>query len=142
MKFNPLVPELQVSDFDRSLAFYRDVLGFEILYLRVDERFAFLDREGAQMMIEQTVDPERKWNTADLAAPFGRGINFQIRVGDVDALHASLGAQGVPLFRPMEEKWYRRDDELLGNRQFLVQDPDGYLLRFYQDIGARPVARA
>jgi catechol 2,3-dioxygenase-like lactoylglutathione lyase family enzyme len=101
MKFNPLVPELQVSDFDRSLAFYRDVLGFEILYLRVDERFAFLDREGAQLMIEQTVDPERMWNTADLAAPFGRGINFQIRVGDVDALHASIGAQGVTLFRPM-----------------------------------------
>lgn len=142
MRLNPLVPELYVSDFDRSLGFYRDGLGFEILYMRGDERFAFLVREGAQLMIEQPVDPERIWNTAELAAPFGRGINFQIRVGDVDALHASLEALGVPFFRPMEEKWYRRDDELLGHRQFLVQDPDGYLLRFYQDLGTTPVTRA
>lgn len=142
MTLNPLVPELQVSDFDHSLAFYRDVLGFEILYMRGEERFAFLNREGAQLMIEQPVDPERIWNTAELAPPFGRGINFQIRVGDVDALHASLEAHGVPFFLPMEEKWYRRDDELLGNRQFLAQDPDGYLLRFYQDLGAKPVTRA
>lgn len=142
MRFNPLVPELQVRDFERSLGFYRDVLGFEILYMRGEERFAFLDREGAQLMIEQTVDQERGWDTAELLPPFGRGINFQIRVGDVDALYASLEAQGVPFFRPMEEKWYRRNDELLGNRQFLVQDPDGYLLRFYQDLGVKPVMRA
>ena len=142
MKLNPLVPELHVGSFDRSLGFYRDVLGFEILYMRGEERFAFLVREGAQLMIEQPVDPERVWNTAELAAPFGRGINLQIRVGDVDALYASLEAQGVPFFRPMEEKWYRRDDESFGNRQFPVQDPDGYLLRFYQDLGAKPVIRA
>jgi hypothetical protein len=45
----------------------------------------------------------------------------------------------VPLFVPLEERWYRRDDVLLGNRQFLVQDPDGYLLRFFEDLGERPL---
>lgn len=37
----------------------------------------------------------------------------------------------------MEEKWYRATDKELGNKQFLVQDPDGYLLRFFQDLELR-----
>ena len=34
----------------------------------------------------------------------------------------------------MEENWYRQDNKLLGNKGFLVQDPDGYLLRFSEDF--------
>lgn len=37
----------------------------------------------------------------------------------------------------MEEKWYRADDAYLGNKQFIVQDPDGFLLRFFEDLGER-----
>lgn len=142
MKLNPLVPELYVSDFNRSLAFYRDMLDFQIVYIRAEERFVFLEREGAQLMIEQSTDPERTWVVGELASPYGRGLNLQIRVSDVDALHAKLIAAHIPFLVAMEEKWYRREDELLGNRQFVVQDPDGYLLRFYGDLGAKPVMRA
>ena len=35
----------------------------------------------------------------------------------------------------IEENWYRHDDKMLGNKEFLIQDPDGYLLRFTQDLG-------
>ena len=38
----------------------------------------------------------------------------------------------------MEEKWYRKNDTEVGNKQFLVQDPDGYILRFFQNLGMRP----
>lgn len=72
--------------------------------------------------------------------PFGRGLNLQIHVSDVQSLHDRLLDRGAALFWPLEEKWYRRDDELLGNWQFVVADPDGYLLRFYQDLGKRPVS--
>ena len=34
----------------------------------------------------------------------------------------------------IEENWYRHDDKMLGNKEFLIQDPDGYLLRFTQDL--------
>ncbi|MEP2830572.1 VOC family protein [Parvibaculum sp.] len=139
MKINPLVPELYVSDFDRSLAFYRDRLGFGLVYMRAEERFAFLEREGAQLMIEQPQDPSRTWLKGEEGCPYGRGINFQIRVDDADALAASIAAAGISLFLPLEEKWYRRDGELLGNRQFVAEDPDGYLLRFYSDLGTRPI---
>ncbi|HEY0476960.1 MAG TPA: hypothetical protein VGD37_05520 [Kofleriaceae bacterium] len=37
----------------------------------------------------------------------------------------------------MEERWYRRNDHEVGNRQFVVADPDGYLLRFFGDLGQR-----
>jgi catechol 2,3-dioxygenase-like lactoylglutathione lyase family enzyme len=131
-----LVPELAVSDFAASLAFYTDVLGFRLLYGRPEERFAYLEREGAELMIEQPVD--RAWITGMLEQPFGRGINLQIACSDTAALRDRCLAHGRTLFMDLEEAWYRRDAILLGCRQFLVQDPDGYLLRFSQDIGRRP----
>ena len=47
-----LVPELVCSDLDRSLEFYTSVLGFSILYQRQEERFVYLEREGAEIMLE------------------------------------------------------------------------------------------
>ena len=39
----------------------------------------------------------------------------------------------------LEENWYRQGDKLLGNKEFLIQDPDGYLLRFSEDLGEKDV---
>ena len=111
-------------------------------YARSEERFAFLEREGAQLMIEQPIDPGRTWLTGALEHPYGRGINLQIEVSDVAGLHARCIAFGARVFLPLEDRWYRRDDELTGNRQFVVQDPDGYLLRFFQDLGAKKARQA
>jgi hypothetical protein len=38
----------------------------------------------------------------------------------------------------METRWYRIGRIERGNRQFVVADPDGYLLRFFEDLGERP----
>lgn len=135
-----LVPELICADFARSLAFYTELLGFTVRYARPEERFAYLEREGAELMIEQSVG--RAFLAAPLAYPYGRGVNFQIEAGDVAALYARVGDAGCPIHLPLEEKWYRRDREEVGNRQFIVLDPDGYLLRFFQDLGTRPPARS
>jgi catechol 2,3-dioxygenase-like lactoylglutathione lyase family enzyme len=140
MRFAKLVSELICSDIERSLAFYTDVLGFDVLYARPEDRFAYLDREGAQLMIEQPAG--RAFVAGELAPPYGRGVNFQIEVGDVAALYRAAEAAGAPVYLPLEEKWYRRDETLLGNRQFIVQDPDGYLLRFFEDLGEKPLAGA
>lgn len=130
-----LVPELICADFARSLAFYTELLGFAVRYARPEERFAYLEREGAELMIEQSVG--RAFLAAPLEQPYGRGVNFQIEVGDVVALYARVGEAGCALYLPLEEKWYRRGDDEVGNRQFIVPDPDGYLLRFFQDLGMR-----
>jgi catechol 2,3-dioxygenase-like lactoylglutathione lyase family enzyme len=134
----PLVPELDVSDLGRSLAFYVDVLGFEVRYQRPEERFAYLKREGAELMLEEAEGPGRRFVTAPLEPPFGRGMNLQIRATDVRALLAAVREAGAEVVIDLEERWYRRNADEVGNRQFVVADPDGYLLRFFEDLGARP----
>jgi catechol 2,3-dioxygenase-like lactoylglutathione lyase family enzyme len=127
-----LVPELLVSDHAASLEFYVRLIGFSVRYARPAEKFAYLDLDGAELMIEQETD---FWLTAKREKPYGRGINLQIEVADLDGILARLSAAGVAPFRPVEEAWYRAGDRYAGNRQFLVQDPDGYLLRMFQDLG-------
>jgi catechol 2,3-dioxygenase-like lactoylglutathione lyase family enzyme len=47
-----LVPELYVSDLDASLTFYAR-FGFVVRYARPAERFAYLAREEAELMLEE-----------------------------------------------------------------------------------------
>ena len=135
-----IVPELFCSDFTRTVRFYRDFLGFAVRYDRPDERFAYLDLHGAELMIEQTVDPTRTFLAGELQYPFGRGIHLQIEVDDADALYARVLAAESRIFLPLEDRWYQIGErEESGNRQFVVSDPDGYLLRFWHDMGTRVV---
>ena len=133
-----LVPELCCSDLGVSLSFYVGTLGFRVRYDRPEKRFAYLEREGVELMLEEQ-SPE-SWLTGEMTRPFGRGINFQIEVSDVAALRKAVRAAGVAVYQEIEDAWYRAADAYVGNRQFLVQDPDGYLLRFFQSLGRRQVA--
>ncbi len=72
MKFNSLIPELSVSNIDKSKKFYSK-LGFEIKYERTNDKFCFLELEDNQIMIEEI---NNNWNTGELEYPFGRGINI------------------------------------------------------------------
>ncbi len=143
MGYPKLVPELYCSDLSASLAFYVDLIGFKIMYDRPEDGFAYLDYDGAHLMLEETPEgstSDRSWWTAKPEKPYGRGINLQIEVSDVDVLYIAVNQVAHPLFRPMEDRWYRMDAAETGVRQFLVQDPDGYLLRFFSDLGERPFA--
>jgi hypothetical protein len=133
MKFNKLIPELSVSDLMLSLKFYLN-LGFKVEYERKENKFALLSLEGSQIMIQEI---NGIWETGKLERPFGRGINFQIKVADTTSLLKSLKENSIELFQEIKENWYRQGDLLLGNREFLVQDPDGYLLRFIKDLGSK-----
>jgi len=63
-------------------------------------------------------------------------VNLQIKaVENLNAMIKRLSRNKVELFMEPEEKWYVKGDWEVGNRQFLVQDPDGYLLRFFEDLG-------
>lgn len=133
-----LVPELLVTDISASLKFWVDICGFAVLYSRMEEGFAYLDYEGAQVMLEE--QGGRNWITGPLSAPLGRGVNFQITVSAIEPLLAALSDANWPLFMAPEEKWYRSNAVELGVRQFLVQDPDGYLVRFSARLGERVYA--
>ena len=142
-----LVPELDVTNLATSLRFYEEVLEFSVLFERSAERFAYLERDGVELMIQEAAGPGRRFRTAPLEPPYGRGVNFQLRVNDVDAVHGRALGAGLKIVVPMEERWYRVDvsksggrwktagPTKAGNRQFVVADPDGYLWRPFTDLG-------
>lgn len=134
MKF---VPELAMSNYEKSLDFYTRVLGFEIKYQRPERGFAFLELEGGQIMIEQY---NGTWKTGELEYPFGRGINFQFGVRNVQKLYDRIAKEGYPFFQEIETYAYRKDDMMLTGKEFLIQDLDGYLLRFSQSMKSVPVS--
>ncbi len=132
------MPELDVTDTEASLRFWCECLGFDIAYARPQAKFAYLEREGAQVMLCQI---NRNWEVGSLKRPFGRGINFQIAASHIDPIVSALKAAGWPLYREPFEAWYRLGDNVeSGSREFLVQDPDGSLIRFAQNIGRRTSA--
>ena len=144
-----LVPELDVTALATSLRFYAEVLEFRILFVRPAERFAYLERDGVELMIQEAAGPGRRFRTAPLEYPCGRGVNFQLRVEDVDAMHARAVEAGVNIVVSIEERWYRVDvvesggrwqvkgPAEAGNRQFVLADPDGFLWRPFRDLGVR-----
>ena len=134
MNFNKLIPELSVRDIAKSIDFYTKVLGFKVEYQREESKFAFLSFQGSQIMIEQIND---NYKTGELEYPFGRGINLQIEVSDIDKLLARLNKYNYSLKVMPKENWYRKGNSLLGQKEFLVMDPDGYLLRFAQNLGEK-----
>ena len=127
MNFNKLIPELSVTDINKTREFYVDILGFKICYERPEDKFIFVEKDGNQIMLEQIND---NWNVGKMEYPFGRGINFEMTISDVDAVYERIEKAGIKLFRKMEVKDYECGDETVHQKQFLVQDPDGYLLRF------------
>lgn len=132
------VPELLVTDLAVSLRCWRDALGFSVLYDRPEAGFAMLRREGAWIMLDQITGQD--WVAAPLERPFGRGLNLEFTVADVDALHAQVLAHGVPVYLDLHEKHYRIGPGRVHVRQFIIQDPDGYLLRFSRMLGTDKLA--
>ena len=133
MYWNKIIPELSVTNLENSLKFYKTI-GFKIEYDRPENKFAFISLGEIQFMLQQ-ITSEDKWTIAPLTYPFGNGINFQLEVTSVDEIYNNLKSNNYKIAYEIEENWYRQDNKLLGNKEFLVKDPDGYLLRFSEDLG-------
>lgn len=130
--WNENIPELSVTNLAKSLSFYKTI-GFHINYERPENKFAFISLNNIQFMLQELSD-QNKWEIAELSYPFGNGINFQLEVSNIDNIYNNLVKNNHHIAFQIEENWYRQNNKLLGNREFLVQDPDGYLLRFSEDL--------
>ena len=126
MKFNSLIPELSVTNILTSTNFYV-LLGFNVKYERKENKFVFLEYENNQIMIEEV---NNNWSVGKLSYPFGNGINLSMEVSDIDALYQKVKKLDIPIFRELKVSEYKVDDEVYQDKEFLIQDPDGYLLRF------------
>ncbi len=135
----PLTPELCCSNIKTSLRFYTEILGFSILYKREEDGFAMLERQGARIMLDQiTKSPasvnNRNWLSGSSEPPFGNGMNLEIVTDKIDELYERVQQDNAKIYLPIENKSYRAADVMLRRRQFIVLDPDGYMLRFSEVI--------
>lgn len=126
MNFNKLIPELSVTNITTSINFYTSI-GFKIIYERKEEKFCFLELNGNQLMIEQIND---NWNTGDLEYPFGRGINISMTVDNIDEFYNNTKELNYKIFKELMVNEYKIGSVIYKDKEFLIQDPDGYLLRF------------
>jgi catechol 2,3-dioxygenase-like lactoylglutathione lyase family enzyme len=107
---------LRVADMPRSVRFYRDVLGMEIVYGGEDAPFSSLRAKGAE-------DPILNLEQGRSVPGWGRMIFY---VADVDAFWEYLRGKGFNPEKPRDASW--------GERYFHMPDPDGHELSF-----ARPI---
>jgi catechol 2,3-dioxygenase-like lactoylglutathione lyase family enzyme len=115
---------LAVADFERSLAFYRDRLGFEVQETYEDPPYATLARAGARLSLAEQGHPAEDRPGVSMVAPPDRSRLAAIvvlEVTDCVGAHRELSAAGVPfLAEPYSPPWG-------GHRCFAV-DPDGNLI--------------
>lgn len=114
-------PQIFVTDMERSLAFYRDILGFRTVFTFGEPVFyAQVARQGARINLRLVA-----------ALPFDPAF----RTREVDALSATLALdEAEPLFREYQEAGacfhqpLRTED--WGAKSFILADPDGNLIAF------------
>ena len=119
---------LAVADVGRSLAFYRDALGFEVEAVYDDPPYATLALAGTRLSLAEQGHAADDRPGVDLEAPRDPGTANALLVVEVDdarAEHARLGGLGVRfLADPYEPPW--------GGCRFFCVDPDGYLVEIEQ----------
>jgi catechol 2,3-dioxygenase-like lactoylglutathione lyase family enzyme len=130
-----MVAELHVADLAASLAFWRDIIGFEIAFQREEEKFVYLEHpEGQQIMLCQR---HGRFETGPMTPPLGQGAMFQIYLNDIGPVLARLTATDWSIYLGPREIWRETGDRQSGQQEVFVQDPDGYLLMLAQSIGER-----
>lgn len=133
MKFNKLIPEFTVTNIEKSKDFYINFLKFKLEYERIEDKFAFVSLDECQIMLQEKESID-KWDNSVLEYPFGRGINFQIDVDDIDLLYSNLKEKQYNIEIEMEINQYRENETLWTEKGILIRDLDGYLLRFSQTL--------
>ena len=124
-----LVPEFWCSNFEDSLHFYTEVVGFSLAQRRGNDLRAYLELGNAQIMIA-CWKWDGTWEPAPLEKPYGRGVNFQILTDNIKSIYQSALFADIKPFVDLHTKWFWRIDRMEERTEFGLLDPDGYLLRF------------
>ena len=136
MKFSDVTPNLVVSNVERSMAFYRDVLGFSVTATVPDAGpfvFAWMQRDGVSVFLNSRESVAEHPGLA--ARPIGGSATLFITIdaddaaGGVDGLFASVSRRATVMM-PLKDQFY-------GMREFGIEDPDGYVIFFAQRTAPR-----
>jgi uncharacterized glyoxalase superfamily protein PhnB len=125
LRLREAVPAMTANDIEKSVAWYRDVLGFIVTeeWRHEDKLMGAELKAGAVKLMLMQDDFKKGTDRA-------KGAGFRLyctTVQDLDALAAAIEARGGELAHPpTDQPW--------GARDFAVSDPDGFKI----SIGARP----
>jgi catechol 2,3-dioxygenase-like lactoylglutathione lyase family enzyme len=119
-----LTPNLLVSSVERSLAFYRDVLGFAVdVTVPEGPPYVFASvQAGPVEIFLNAPEPAIAEYPAFKNRPIGGTLTLFIEVASIQTVYESLRDR-VTVVMPLEKKWY-------GVTEFAFEDPDGYLITF------------
>ena len=127
MTFTDVTPNLVVADLDRSLAFYRDVLGFKVVTTVPDQgpfAFAWMQRDTVSVFLNSEASAQMK------ASAGTNSLFVTLQAEDVasgiDAFHTAIKHR-APVTMELVNQFY-------GMREFAIKDPDGYMVIFAQPI--------
>lgn len=81
----------------------------------------------AQLMLDEI---NGNWTVGELKYLFGNGVNFQIDIEDIKGFVHNIKEKGAVLFRDIFTSSYQCGKEHYEEKEVLIQDTDGYLLRF------------
>ncbi len=112
---------LAVPDLERSAGYFRDRLGFNILWAEASD-WRLVERDGVRVMLGYCPDDTPP---AQLGSHNWFGY---LSVDDVDALHVELTARGAECTAPKDTHY--------GMREIVVTTIDGHRIVFGQDSGA------
>ena len=121
---NKLTPNLVVSDLQRSLEFYRDVLGFTVEMKVPDEPphvFASVQCGPVEIFLNALESAAAEY-PAFKTRSIGGTLTLFIDVVGIRQVYESLKSR-VRVVMPLEKKWY-------GVTEFAFEDPDGYIITF------------
>ncbi len=132
LQLRGICPLLQVFDMPASLAFYRDVLGFELVQAAPaagqisGDQFAWvwLRRDGTELMLNTAYDPDAVRPPARESARVAAHDDTALYIGcpDVDGAYEHLLASGIAAEAPTITPY--------GMKQLSVKDPDGFTVCF------------
>ena len=119
MKLNYIAPVFRVADLQRSLAFYRDRLGFEVEF-NYENIYASVSRDGCRIHLSCGAPAPRDQAAFESA----EHIDACAVVDGVEKLSESFAAAGAPFSVPLRRMPY--------GTECYVRDPDGYIVSFVQ----------
>ena len=135
MELKKLAPNFAVKDIEKTVAFYRDVLGFKLemavpedksgVEQELTERkkyiYAMMSRDGVEVMF-QRMDSIGEDVPPLKGVPIGASVSFYIEVEDINALYQEMKSKAA-VVKELETVWY-------GMQEFYVKDCNGYILGF------------
>lgn len=127
--FTGLGTNLVVKDFAKSLAFYRDTLGFTVvsaLPATAPHVFAWIQRGGVHVFLNDLATVQKDAVIAKRYKPGPGGVAMFVLMTGIDDLYGAVKGK-VTVTEPIETKAY-------GSREFTVTDPDGYVITFSETV--------